>query len=125
MSTSRWKTFLLVCAGGTVGTALRAGLALLWPTSGLPWATVAVNLLGAYLLGWLLAWLNRTDRWDRPVLRLGFGTGALGGFTTYSAWMVGVIQLPSPLNLGYALGMVVLGLIAARIGMARGERKPR
>jgi len=51
-----------------------------------PWGTFAVNVLGSFLLGFLMT--ARTTTGDGPpaVWRFALGTGALGGFTTYSTF---------------------------------------
>lgn len=83
-----WPNIALVAAGGALGTGLRYLAALLVPSwAEVSMATLAVNVVGAFLLGVLLELL--ADRsadagWSRR-LRLALGTGALGGFTTYSA----------------------------------------
>ncbi|ETJ05451.1 MAG: Protein CrcB-like protein 1, partial [Actinomyces urogenitalis DORA_12] len=87
---------LAVFAGGALGTLVRAGLARLWPhTAGeLPTATLAVNLVGALALGFLLGRLALApDTGWRRTLRLGLGTGFMGGLTTYSTFIVEVEHL--------------------------------
>lgn len=109
---------LLVAAGGTIGTAARLALGLWLPVDGMPWATLLVNVLGAALLGIL------TARLPAPDLRLFLGTGALGGFTTYSALTVGTLELwqTAPvLAATYAGGSVVLGVTAAALGLRLGR----
>lgn len=117
----------LVVAGGTVGTALRESVALLLPRlGGLPWATVVVNLTGAFLLGLLLEVLTRRgpDAGRRRTLRLLLGTGLLGGYTTYGALALETSQLGGGPGwaLGYAGGTLVLGTVASLAGIAVGAR---
>lgn len=77
------------------------------------------NTIGAFLIGALTARLPKaTD------LRLLLGTGALGGFTTYSAFMTGTIGLwaDAPLlAVAYAAGSLVLGVGAAALGLRLGR----
>ncbi len=81
-----------VVAGGVVGVALRELLLLSFATDAdtsatslvLPAATMAVNVLGSFLLGVVVGALG--DR--HPLARAFVGTGVLGGFTTYSAFAV-------------------------------------
>lgn len=125
---ARWLGFIFL--GGTVGTALRAGLASAFPvTPGQwPWVTFSVNLGGALLLGVLLEALAATgpDAGRRRDLRLGLGTGLLGGFTTYSTFsveLVGLVQAGAvPVAAGYAVASVLAGLGAAWLGMSGARR---
>ncbi len=121
----RPRFIALVAAGGVVGTALREGSTLVFPTpsGGFPFIVFAINLLGAFALGALLEFLTRTGPdvgWRRD-LRLGVGTGVIGGFTTYSAFAGDtalLIAADSPgLAVLYALGTVSLGAVATSLGI--------
>ncbi len=110
--------------GGAAGTATRAWLESQFPAAAgeWPWTTFWINLTGALLLGALLEVLagSGPDRGWRRGVRLGMGTGFLGGYTTYSSFAVetlGLIQSGAwLLGFGYALGSVVAGLAAALAG---------
>lgn len=84
-------------AGGALGTTFRAwiGRAFPMPDGGFPWTTLAINVSGAFalaaLLG-LLALLHPRRRWRRTA-QLGLGTGFLGGYTTYSSFVVESVRL--------------------------------
>lgn len=116
------RRVLFVAVGGTIGTAARLALGLLLPDAGVLPVLIA-NVVGAFLIGVLTARLpTATD------LRLLLGTGVLGGFTTYSAFMTGTIGLwaDAPLlALGYAGGSLVLGILAAALGLRLGGRLGR
>lgn len=126
MRDRRTATMLaLVVLGGAVGTLVRvlledafgAGLGE-WP-----WATFAINVAGSFLLGLLVAALAARGGDER--LRLALGTGVLGGFTTYSTFIVEVDRLLADghlgLGAGYALGSVLLGVAAAAVGVRVGS----
>ncbi|WP_261811587.1 fluoride efflux transporter FluC [Microbacterium aurugineum] len=115
-----FRRILLVAVGGMVGTAARLGLGLVLPDAGgFPVAVLLANVLGAVLIGVLAARLpSSTD------LRLALGTGVLGGFTTYSAFMTGTVELwaDAPvLAAAYAIGSLVLGLAGAALGLRFGR----
>lgn len=120
MANVHLRRLLLVAAGGTVGTAARLGLGLTLPDAGgFPVAVLVANILGALLIGVLAARLPASTD-----LRLMLGTGVLGGFTTYSAFMTGTLALwvEAPiLAAGYAVGSLVLGLGAAALGLRLGR----
>ena len=113
----------LVAVGGAAGTGLRYLISLWVPHwSGVPVATVGINVVGAFLLGVLLELLahhSPDGGWVRR-LRLGLGTGFLSGFTTYSALGTDTATLAAAhpgLAAGYALTTVVLGAAAATAGI--------
>lgn len=115
---------LLVFCGGTLGTAARQALSLLFPrTSGIPWTIFAINIAGAFVLGLLLELLIRKgpDTGSTQVTRLLLGTGFLGGFTTYSALAVDTVALMDDGSIGagilYSVMSVLIGLIAAAVGV--------
>jgi fluoride exporter len=94
-----------VVAGGAIGTLARAGLAEALPVhpGSFPWATFAANILGALILGWVVV---ARQHW-RPLA----GTGFLGGYSTFSTWMV---------ERTYVIASIVAGLAVATLGYALG-----
>lgn len=128
-----------VGAGGAAGTLVRAGLAHTWVDAPgtLPGATLTVNLLGAFLLGVLLGRLALSpDTGWRRTVRLGVGTGFMGGLTTYSTFMVEVTRLtgaapagagePAALGTGltYWAGSVLAGVLLATCGLWLAQALP-
>lgn len=76
-----WADYALVAAGSALGAAVRYLLVLAaGPWAGDVWATVAVNVLGCFAIGTAA---GRMGRWWPLV-----GPGFLGGFTTFSAFVV-------------------------------------
>lgn len=121
----RWGPIALVVIGGALGVASRETISLLVPSLGaLPVAIAAVNIFGAFLLGYLYEALTRAQGPIRSAanLKLLLGTGFCGGFTTYSALATDTVLLlhdglPA-LAFAYALGTIVLGACATWAGIA-------
>jgi fluoride exporter len=121
----------LVAVGGAAGTGLRYGITTVVPHwAGVPVATFGINVAGAFLLGLLLELLAEStldSGWSRR-LRLGIGTGGLGGFTTYSALATDTVTLAAAhpgRAVGYALATVILGAVASLAGIWLARRNLR
>ena len=81
---------MLVGVGGAIGSVARWGVSEAMPSDGtseVPWATIVVNLFGAFVLGAMMAGALQTET------ILLFGTGVLGGFTTMSTFGVETVRL--------------------------------
>jgi fluoride exporter len=104
-------TPFLVALGAAAGSVLRylAGHVL---DRRLPWGTLAVNVLGSFLLGAISAL-----RPGEQALAL-VGTGFCGGFTTYSAFAVRAHALGPRRGTTYAVLTLVLSLAACALGFA-------
>jgi CrcB protein len=127
----RPRLVALVAAGGAVGTALREAVALaVAPIGPFPLSIFVINIAGAFALGLLLQVLARRgdDTGGRRLMRLGLGTGVLGGFTTYSALSTDSAHLLAEgglvVALLYGLATVVIGLGASGLGMLAGGGRP-
>jgi CrcB protein len=118
---------LLVFLGGGLGAAARHGVNLLAARLigiEFPWGTIAVNVIGSFLIGALAAWFAfRGDAgaiWGQP-MRLFLTTGVLGGFTTFSAFSLDFALLfergEPGLGFLYVLASVLLSLGAIFLGL--------
>lgn len=105
-----------VAAGGALGATVRHGIVLAWPTppGGFPWAVLAVNTAGCALIGVLLVLVGERGRGHR-LARPFLGTGALGGFTTYSAHALDTVRLLERGQVLTALACLA-GTFAAALG---------
>lgn len=114
--------WLWVAGGGALGNALRYGLALGVQRrlgTGWPFGTLAVNLLGSFLIGWAFHLLvSREILAEGP--RLFIVAGLLGGFTTFSAFSLETLRLLQegawPLAALYVALSTAGGLLAAWAG---------
>jgi len=114
-----------VAIGGAIGAAGRyqLGRAIAQFTSlnnAFPWATLAVNVIGCVAMGLLAGWLAKSDG-NTESLRLLLGVGLLGGFTTFSAFSLEMMQLiqrgSAGLAISYAGISVLAGLAALYLGL--------
>ncbi|TQJ29650.1 CrcB family protein [Microbacterium sp. SLBN-146] len=123
------RLVLLVFAGGVIGTAAREAVVLTAAgEGGIPWGVLTVNLVGSLALGLLIGALGRREETPRRrEMRLFVGTGAIGGFTTYSALATDtalLLQSEPGVGVLYAVGSVAGGLVLAAIGLVLGRRLP-
>lgn len=113
---------LAVVVGGMVGTAARLGIDGILLRADLAAGTLVANVLGAFLLGLLLARQPRDEaRW------LVLGPGFLGALTTFSALQLEAVRLVGEgrggIAAGYLVASVLLGLVAAAVGRRLGQRE--
>ncbi|MBC9955510.1 CrcB family protein [Yimella sp. cx-51] len=111
-------TWWIALAGG-----LGAGLRFLldsWLTSRVrarvPIGSLAVNVLGSFVLGLLVGHFGHDPQWTRVA-----GVGLMGGFTTFSAASVESARLLTApkmqwLGLAHAIGVLVASVTAAFLG---------
>ena len=113
--------YVLAALGGALGALARWGVATALPHSpgGWPWATLLVNLTGCLLMGALVAALTARSPeppWVRPFLAV----GVLGGYTTYSAFAVEVVELVDDGALAVAAGYVAASVLGGVLAVAAG-----
>jgi CrcB protein len=99
--------FAAVGVGAALGAWLRwvLGIALNATVPQLPLGTLAANLLGGYLIGLIVAWLEGAAGLA-PELRLFLVTGFLGGLTTFSAFSGEAVALLMQGRYGWAFAHV-------------------
>lgn len=110
-----------VGAFGAIGALARfrvAGRVTAWGPSAFPYGTFVVNVSGGFSLG-LLTGLGVSG--DAMLV---FGTGLLGGYTTFSTWMVEAERLGEDASWvamsSYLLGSMLAGLVAGGAGWLLG-----
>lgn len=127
-----WTVLGVISAGGSLGALARYGLTVAFPhaSSAFPWATFTINVAGCLLIGALMAVITETGlvhRLVRPFL----GVGVLGGFTTFSTYIVDVQQAvtatAAATGLAYLVATPVAALVAVLVGshLARLLIRPR
>ena len=117
-----WQQLVLVMLGGALGAAGRfwlGGALLRQFGSGVPWGTLAANLVGSFLAGFIVVWLeNRGPAalyWRAFLI-----VGVMGGLTTFSALMVETLLFArsqrSDLLVGYLGGTLLAGFVLVWAG---------
>lgn len=118
----QWDVLLVIAAGGALGSLARYGLAVALPHSrgGFAISTLLANVLGCLLIGVLMVVISQLAQPHR-LLRPFLGIGLLGGFTTFSTYVVdamySVLEGRPGLAIGYAVGSVLASLFAVAAGM--------
>jgi CrcB protein len=119
--------FFWICLGGAVGTGARylvSGWALVVLGTGFPYGTLAVNVIGSFLLG-LIMQIGIATPLLSPTLRLTLATGVMGGFTTYSTFNYETIRYIQDGSWQLAFGNVAVTLVgclaAGFAGLALGR----
>jgi fluoride exporter len=107
-----------IFVGGFLGAVLRAelGEALPHAAGTWPWATFAVNVAGAALLGYLVTRLQERlplSAYRRPFL----GTGVCGALTTFSAMQLETLEMLDRGRVGLALAYVGASIAAGFAGV--------
>jgi fluoride exporter len=120
----------VIAAGGALGALARWVVAEALPdgAGSVPWATLLTNVAGCFLIGVLMVLV--VERWpDHLLVRPFFGTGLLGGFTTFSTYVVDTRTLVAAdraaIGAAYLLGTLVIGLLAVVAGLRITERVVR
>ena len=106
-----------IFAGGALGALARTGLTVAYPAgTGWPWATFAVNLVGAFALGYFATRLQERlplSAYKRPLL----GTGFCGALTTFSTIQLELLDFVDARRYGIAIAYGALTLVAGYLGV--------
>jgi CrcB protein len=120
---------LAVAVGAGLGAMCRAavdrGMVARWGVLRLPYATLAVNVAGSFLLGVVLAWAAGPPAGVEPgmvdTVRLAVGTGFCGGLTTFSTFSFESFLLLREQRHRAALAYAALTMVLAMAGVVVGE----
>jgi CrcB protein len=109
-----FNNFLVVAAGGLVGSVLRWWVSVVLNPllAAVPLGTLTVNIVGGFIIGMALAYF--IVRPDTPVaMRLLVTSGFCGGFTTFSAFSAEVVGFMVQGRLAFALATIAANLAGA------------
>jgi len=115
-----------IYVGGVAGALIRVGLAQALPhgPGSWPWPTFAVNVAGAFAIGYLFASFqdHSPDQLHHPF----FATGVCGTLTTFSAMQLELFAMVEGGHLGlaasYCLATIAIGYATVRAGIATERR---
>lgn len=117
------KTIIYIAVGGAIGSVIRYLMAIVvnkyWSSS-FPLATFIINILGCFLIGFIIGLLekyNLTDSNLKSILIVGF----CGGFTTFSTFSQENLSLLQNQNTFLAFlyigSSIFLGISAVWLGL--------
>jgi fluoride exporter len=121
-----------IFVGGMVGALGRVGLTQAFPAADghWPWAVFAINVTGAFILGYVVTRLQErlpVSSYSRPFV----GTGLCGAFTTFSTMQLELFEMlrlhAYGLAAGYVIASIACGYLAvfAATAMVRRVRLVR
>ena len=105
---------LAIAAGGAIGALLRFWMSngiYAWLGRGFPYGTLAVNVLGSLLMGFL--YIAMIERLALAAEWRGFALiGLLGAFTTFSTFSIETLNLLEQADYAKAIGNMVFSVLA-------------
>lgn len=117
------KTLFFIALGGMVGATSRHGVSVLCARlfgHGFPIATLAVNILGSFMMGYLVGYGLHHDGISQNA-KLFLMVGCLGSFTTFSTFSLDFVTLFQRGDTwqagGYLLASVVLSVLGLMAGL--------
>jgi CrcB protein len=117
-----WRTLAVISAGGVLGALARFGLTSAFPAAAghFDWAVFGINVGGCFVIGLVIVLITESRRANH-LLRPFLATGVLGGFTTFSTYVVGMqhdLSAAAPRTaLAYGAGTALAALTAAWVGV--------
>jgi CrcB protein len=115
---------LWIALGGALGSVVRAVTGMLIPAGRLPWATIAVNIVGSFAIGWLLGRVGPVSAENLRAHSF-LVVGACGGFTTFSSFSWQTFEQIQKGSWGWAAANVVLSVVLCIVATWAGWRLAR
>ena len=113
--------FLFVALGGALGAVARYAISLIPVKTQFPILTLATNILGAILIGFIVGITDKKEDVS-PNMVLFWKTGVCGGFTTFSTFSLEAYKLFE--DKAYALGGIyaLLSVCCCIFGVFLGKK---
>jgi CrcB protein len=107
-----------VFVGGAAGALARVALVEIFPSADAnwPWAVFAINISGAFLLGWLVTRLQERlplSTYRRQLM----GTGFCGAYTTFSTMQLELLHMVDAHRYGLAGGYLGASLVCGYVAI--------
>jgi len=121
-------TWIAVALGGAAGSLARHSVNLAFAHfagRSTPYATATVNLVGSLVIGVLAGLIAGGKLHMSPALRTFVFVGILGGFTTFSSFMLDTLTLGHGREHGLAVANVLLQVVAGAIAVFAGYAAAR
>ena len=118
-----WTMLVAMGIGGALGAVARFAVSRqvnLWLGAMIPWGTLAVNVLGSFLLGFLVAWFRSRTALS-PEWQALWTVGFLGAFTTFSTFSLETIELLNDGEWQTAVFYVVISVMGALLAVWAGQ----
>jgi fluoride exporter len=122
-----WRSIMMVAGGSAVGGALRMVLVSFTAariTNTFPLGVLLVNVLGSFVFGLAARWGLSSGSMSEST-RVLITTGLCGGFTTFSAFSMDIVdgleQGRMTMVTTYVMASLILGVLAMLLGMATGR----
>lgn len=112
------RNILFVAFGGAVGSVFRYLVSFLFIAKKIPASTFAVNIIGSFLIGIIMAYI--TKQANSQTSQLLIVTGFCGGFTTFSAFSWDIVLMLQQARYfsaaTYILATIIFGVAFAFLG---------
>lgn len=116
---------LVIFFGGALGGLTRLMITRVPYIGSSPWIIVGINVVGSFFLAYVGSRIP--ENYDYSLVIKNFiGTGIIGGFTTFSTFILQVNQLVSQsflIGLVYIMTSLILAYIAVLFGKKIGNRR--
>jgi len=115
----QFEMILAVGAGGGIGAALRyltSGVVYRWMGEDFPYGTLAVNIVGSLLLGFIVQ-VAESRTGPGPVMKMFLTVGLCGGFTTFSTFSLETWKLLTEGSYLAAAGNAVVSVLFCLFGI--------
>lgn len=113
-------SFIFVALGGAIGAMGRYAINLIPVKTVFPVLTLATNLLGAVLIGFIVGIVDRSDNFS-PNTVLFWKTGICGGFTTFSTFSLEAFTLFENHQMVMGGSYIILSVVLCIAGIMLGK----